>query len=54
MNVEVFYATLVKLIEQREGVEIPYTLRKKDDNENIGRDNELCGCSADTCYSRGK
>lgn len=54
MNVELFYATLVKIIEQREGVEIPYTLRKKDDYENIRRDNELCRCSNNTGNSGSK
>ena len=33
MNVERFYATLIKIIEEREGVKIKYTIRKKTPEE---------------------
>lgn len=33
MNVEKFYATLMRIIEEREGVKITYTLRKKTPEE---------------------
>ncbi len=32
-NVELFYDTLIKIIERRENVKITYTLRKKTEEE---------------------
>lgn len=54
MNAELIYAALFKIIEQREGVKITFTVKERNENENIRRDNELCGCSNDTGNSRGK
>ena len=33
LNVERFYATLIKIIEKKEGIKIKYTLRKKTPEE---------------------
>ena len=48
MNAELIYAALFKIIEQREGVKITFSVKERNMDEDIRRDNELCGCSNNT------
>jgi hypothetical protein len=41
MNVAAFYATLIKIIEKREGIKIKYTLREKTPEEFAADPNKL-------------
>lgn len=41
MNVERFYATLIKIIEKRAGVKITYTVREKTPEEFATNPNKL-------------
>ncbi len=41
MNVAAFYATLIKIIEKREGIKIKYTLREKTPEEFATDPNKL-------------
>lgn len=54
VKAELIYAALFKIIEQREGVKITFSVKERNMDEDIRRDNELCGCSNDTGNSRGK